>query len=217
MCGSPFERRTSRQVSCSPECNAVRQNTKRRRDHTCKRCRTCQLDKPIAEFVLRHRSCISCEALHEAGNKRCTCCGETKPFSEFHRRPDRKLGYDARCKACRSADSRRRNADPEKQARQRALHLAYRFGLSVDQYNDMLAAQGGVCPICLRSPENLTQPFHVDHDHRCCPGDKTCGQCLRDLLCFNCNVALGSIRDSLETAERLVTYLRRYSNEAVGP
>jgi hypothetical protein len=47
----------------------------------------------------------------------------------------------------------------------------------------------------------------VDHDHRCCPGDKSCGQCVRGLLCQNCNAAAGMVGDDPSRARALADYL----------
>jgi hypothetical protein len=60
----------------------------------------------------------------------------------------------------------------------------------------MIEAQGGTCATCDGKPE------HVDHDH-------ATGK-VRGVLCFNCNQALGNVRDSVETLARLRTYLRRH-------
>jgi len=82
------------------------------------------------------------------------------------------------------------------------------FGITVDEFDRLLASQGGGCGICGDTPadENL----HVDHDHACCPGNKTCGQCIRGLLCRYCNQALGFLKDSAVRAESAAVYLRTY-------
>lgn len=51
--------------------------------------------------------------------------------------------------------------------------------------------------------ENL----HVDHDHTCCPGFGSCGQCVRGLLCHWCNTALGLMKDDPARIQNLITYL----------
>ena len=48
----------------------------------------------------------------------------------------------------------------------------------------------------------------IDHNHACCPGIGSCGDCVRGMLCFHCNVALGKVGDSIERLFGLIAYLR---------
>jgi hypothetical protein len=78
-------------------------------------------------------------------------------------------------------------------------HLQYgynlsRFGITLEDFVRMLEAQGGVCAICGGVNAN-GKALSVDHDHGCCPGDRSCGACVRGLLCANCNFMLGSGKD----------------------
>lgn len=78
-------------------------------------------------------------------------------------------------------------------------HLRYSFGLRLDEYNAMLAAQGNACAIC-RLPPNSKRAFAVDHDHNT-------GR-LRGLLCNNCNLLLGHAGDGTERLAAAITYLK---------
>lgn len=69
-----------------------------------------------------------------------------------------------------------------------AATLKYNFGITVERYEEMLARQGGVCAICKRRPGK--RRLAVDHDHSCCPGRRSCGKCVRGLLCKACNYQL---------------------------
>jgi hypothetical protein len=80
-----------------------------------------------------------------------------------------------------------------------------RFGLARKDYERILARQQGVCAICGNPPEK--ERLSVDHDHQCCAGDRSCGKCVRGLLCRHCNVMLGHAKDSIETLRRGINYL----------
>jgi hypothetical protein len=102
-----------------------------------------------------------------------------------------------------AGDERRRDKNRRMQIR--------RYGIEWERYEQMLADQGGVCAICGAPPKGgrtSSSRLHVDHDHGCCPGTKSCGECVRGLLCSNCNMAVGLLKDDpkiLTAALRYVT------------
>lgn len=92
----------------------------------------------------------------------------------------------------------------------RAVALKALYGITVDEYEMMLRAQGGVCAICgreesHRSRTGVVRRLTVDHDH-------STGR-VRGLLCHSCNVMLGFLRDdadwAAEFAQRMAVYLGR--------
>ena len=57
----------------------------------------------------------------------------------------------------------------------------------------MLEEQDYACAMCPTLFED-GDPVFIDHDHNCCPDEKrSCGRCVRGLLCLRCNVAVGYI------------------------
>lgn len=96
----------------------------------------------------------------------------------------------------------------------RADRLRRYFNLSIEQYDAMLAEQGGVCAICKQPETRLHRgrgrlvALSVDHDHRCCPGKTSCGRCVRGLLCDRCNV--GRWPDEPALLRAAADYFERY-------
>ena len=102
---------------------------------------------------------------------------------------------------------------PQGQAHVRSMNLK-RFGLTLEEYEVMLAAQGGVCAACGGAETSASggvavNSLSVDHDHSCCEGQRSCGKCVRGLLCNRCNRALGMLGDSTERLEALLSYMER--------
>ncbi len=134
----------------------------------------------------------------------CTKCGETKPVNEFHRRRDTSHGVEKRCKECRAAHGKMWYAENPDRAWKYQLKL--RYGITSGQYDELLERQGGVCAIC--AGQNVDgRRLAVDHDHTCCPGLKSCGQCVRGLLCHNCNMGVGYFGDDFDKVMAAAAYL----------
>ena len=137
--------------------------------------------------------------------KRCYKCGEEKPLSDFHKSKNRKDGRNPRCKSCQySYNKNRYEQDPELFKLKRILS---RYQLTKEQYYE--AIKNG-CEVC-----GSMQDLHVDHDHSCCPYPedkkdiKTCGKCIRGILCRACNTAEGMLNSNIELAKSLVRYMEK--------
>jgi len=88
-------------------------------------------------------------------------------------------------------------ANPE---RVKDAYLKRRYGITLEEYNRLLEAQGGVCAIH-KGPETRkgSKHFQVDHDH-------ATGK-VRGLLCSNCNTMLGLSKDNPATLQAAINYL----------
>lgn len=138
----------------------------------------------------------------------------------------------------REYNKRKRREDPEK-ARKRASEYWHakpkeersricdsrrfkdRFKRTTEWYDESLMAQDGHCALCDFVPTE--KRLNVDHDHKCCDRRITCGQCVRGLLCDQCNFDLGFLEKFLSEISshlvipfagtwtfRAVEYLRKY-------
>ena len=87
----------------------------------------------------------------------------------------------------------------------RANVLKNKYGLTVEQYDDMVNRQGGVCAICGKGNDRLTKwgtrttRLVIDHCH-------ATGK-VRGLLCHTCNSGIGSLGDSVDNLSNAIEYL----------
>jgi hypothetical protein len=92
--------------------------------------------------------------------------------------------------------------------RQRWYRMRAKFGIEREDYERMLAEQDGGCAICGCGLEGERYgTFPVDHDHACCPGQKSCGRCVRGLPCDDCNVGLGRFKDDPNRLRAAADYI----------
>lgn len=81
--------------------------------------------------------------------------------------------------------------------------LLKKYGIGIEQYDAMLAAQGGRCATC-SSPDPKTRwgVFVVDHCHA--------SGAVRELLCFNCNSGLGQFFDNPDALRAAASYVEKH-------
>lgn len=122
---------------------------------------------------------------------------------------------DGSCGVCRSEQFKtywKSLTLEEKWAIQRKSNLKRLYKLTPEYVDRMLQAQGFKCLSCGDAYSGRTSgkdrgTFAVDHDHACCPGQKSCGKCIRGLLCYTCNCILGLAKDSIEKLDFCKSYL----------
>jgi hypothetical protein len=84
----------------------------------------------------------------------------------------------------------------------------YLYGLTPEGRARLLAEQDGCCYLC-GEPLQTGAPgmVHVDHDHACCRGVRSCGTCVRGLACEPCNKGIGAFGDDPERMRRVADNL----------
>jgi hypothetical protein len=147
--------------------------------------------------------------------KRCTKCGEIKEETESYAAKGTKDGLRVDCKACHIArrkawyaanrekaiahvkrwqqenpdrlrEYRLKNRD-NRPLQMRTLHLRSTFGMTVEEYSAMLAAQRGGRAVCGDQRED-GRSLYIDHDE----------DGVRGILCVRCNNGLGQFKDDPE-------------------
>lgn len=134
--------------------------------------------------------------------KICSDCHIEKPLSAFNNLKKSKDGKAWRCADCNliscSAWSKR---NPNAKMKN---YLVKAYGITFEDKVAMSDKQQNRCAICNTHQTQLKQTLAVDHDHKT-------GK-IRELLCNNCNNALGRIKDSFELAIGLAKYLQKHQD-----
>ncbi len=125
--------------------------------------------------------------------KTCTSCGESKPLDAFNRNHKGRYGRQAKCRPCAKPTPRQKLS----------IHLKSTYGLTIEQWWEMLQEQQGRCFICKTAPKD--GDLVVDHCHAT--------GAVRKLLCRHCNIAAGAVFDNPEIAINLSNYLKEHTND----
>jgi hypothetical protein len=144
--------------------------------------------------------------------KICKRCGIEKDIAEFRSfkraiksEPGVTRNYLANvCKPCNRLSNNDNYGKTHKDKRKltyRDKYLIYTYGITEDEYNEILLNQGNGCAICgsTVSLHKQTQRLSVDHDH--------ITNEVRGILCHACNTGLGYFRDNTELLQSAIRYL----------
>jgi hypothetical protein len=131
--------------------------------------------------------------------KVCSKCNTEKPLDSFGVNKATKDGLQYHCRPCLSKQ-RKKSYSPERRA---SKNLERKFNITLEDYDALLAQQGGKCAIC-KSEEPKGKRFSVDHNH-------ATGE-VRGLLCNPCNMGIGLLQDSPDVLESAKEYLLERGN-----
>lgn len=142
-------------------------------------------------------------------SKTCTGCIQVLPITHFNKQPGGKDGLKSKCKDCvREILYKWRKEHPD---RFRKVGWAYElrtlYGITVEEYDNILLSQNNACAICLgQNVVRFGKPlkFAVDHNHET-------GK-VRGLLCDSCNRGIGHLKE-LTNMQRAITYLEKYDGQ----
>lgn len=134
--------------------------------------------KSLLDPIQKQRKHNSTKIRNNEGKKQCVGCEQWFNESNFkyhHLTADR---LDVRCKECDTF-----------------MRIKRMYKISKQDIEEFLKNQNG-CAICHKSDNLFPIWWTVDHDHECCNGMKSCGKCIRGILCSSCNRGLGQFKDS---------------------
>ena len=147
--------------------------------------------------------------------KTCSKCKILKSFENFSNDKSRSDFKCPQCKDCQHelyrirlqkepnfgklAGKLHRTRYPDGELKR---HFIRKYGITPQQYNDLLIKQDYKCILCSKTKEqNLRgRDLFVDHDHKT--------NRVRGLVCFDCNLMLGHARDNIKTLEKAIEYLK---------
>jgi hypothetical protein len=167
-----------------------------------KKCIKCGVEKPLSEYTFHNRN---------KGQHRNFChdCEKTW-ISEYHKSShgkEKRKEWIGKNKEKIEEYKRIYKQDVIKQERSRVYHrarwLKESFNMTVDDYMVMYEEQDGKCKIC-GSTQNGKKNFCVDHNHET-------GK-VRGLLCHNCNVSVGLMKDDPDLLRQAADYLESCIN-----
>lgn len=134
--------------------------------------------------------------------KICSKCLIEKELSEYHKRNNRPCGVRSICKKCyKLYPKNKKNSDNY----MRKYDIKKAYGITHEEYEEMLKTQNGVCAICgLVNNHSWKKHLCIDHCHET--------KQVRGLLCDSCNRGIGLLKDNKDILYKAYEYLSKTRN-----
>jgi len=199
-----------------------------------KYCKLCNKILPTSNFTHNYGRCRACVnkqqrknpdyVPNKAGEKTCKGCDCTLPITDFYTNGVSSRGtqkYGQLCKKCDNVKRHKKrkenptehrllyyemmksvNSTPERLE----LRRVKRYGITLQRLEEMIVEQDNKCYLCGKDgSENLPyQKLAIDHCHKT--------NKVRKLLCTNCNVLLGTLKDDVDFLQKLIDYINLFKN-----
>lgn len=162
-----------------------------------KTCSKCKTEKPVEEFyknrTRRDGLTYMCQPCHLSVSQRSP--GYMKEY--YQRNKDKALEYGRVYREQNRDYIREYKKEHYDSSAKRESDLKKKYGMSLQDYEDMVSEQDSTCLIC----EEHVGKLLVDHCHE--SGE------VRGLLCSPCNTGIGHLREDVKILEKAIEYLRR--------
>lgn len=156
----------------------------------CRRCKACaKVDAQKPEKVAKRRERARSEDAKAKNKEWRRRTNQAAKQAAYVQRPEVK------------ARRKERANSPHGKLIGRKSSLKRKFGLTLEDYDRMLAEQNGHCALCPSTVGNSRRRnLHIDHDHETNE--------VRRLLCSRCNTAIGLLEEDVGLLSRMVAYLQ---------
>lgn len=186
-------------------------------ESTCKECRMLlkyeqRRNNRIRDGLSIRTSTLEARKLLKQNKKFCPKCEKIKGVDEFSTMK-RGSGIASHCKECsreiskkynetEKGKSKKKNDYQKNKIRQKNNKLIRDFGITYEDYKQILNEQKGRCAICGRTEEENGKMLAVDHDHETMKN--------RELLCASCNLVIGFIEKNNLDIDKIKNYINKH-------
>lgn len=169
-----------------------------------KNCTRCLVEKNEDEFYIQKSKwgdrpsswCKNCICIDRKNFRDSNPGILRKRRKEYRQRNSQVI--DARCKEWRKKYFERH---PYKQFEYR---IKSEYGITAHQFHEMIIEQENKCALCEKyfNHNGTKTNFGIDHCHKT-------GK-VRGLLCYQCNSAIGYVKESTTTLEKMIAYIKKH-------